>query len=104
MDRESVAATIFVHSGKGKKRDRDSKVVHSLKDKKKSTKKCERKVDSAVQGELLSQQKLYEAEVEARNWEKRNSDIAFHEFYPSDFSYIKLKETKLVCCRIRIEK
>ena len=29
----------------------------------------------------MAQQKLYEAEaeVEARNWEKRNSDIAFHE-------------------------
>ena len=29
----------------------------------------------------MAQQKLYEAEaeVEARNWEKRNSDSAFHE-------------------------
>ena len=33
-----------------------------------------------------------EAEVEARNWEKRNSDIALHEINHSnlnDFSYIK---------------
>ena len=37
--------------------------------------------DSVVRGEIMTQQKLYEAEaeVEARNWEKRNSDFTFHE-------------------------
>ena len=41
----------------------------------------ERKVDLAVRGEREAQQKFYqaEAEVEARNWEKRNSDFAFQE-------------------------
>ena len=35
----------------------------------------------AVRGEGMVQQKLCEAEaeVEARYWEKRNSDIVFHE-------------------------
>ena len=38
-----------------------------------SKKILERKVDSAVRGELLSQQNLFEAEaeVEARNWRKK---------------------------------
>ena len=46
-----------------------------------SSKLIERKVDSAVRGERMAHQKLFEAEaeVEARNWEKRNSDFAFHE-------------------------
>ena len=41
----------------------------------------DRKVDSAVGGERICQQKLFEAEavVEARNWGKRNSDVAFQE-------------------------
>ena len=41
----------------------------------------------------MAQQTLYEAEaeVETRNWEKRNSDIAFHEISQEfeHFSYIK---------------
>ena len=44
----------------------------------------------------MAEQKLCEAEakVEARNWEKRNSDVAFHEInqeFESQryFSYIK---------------
>ena len=57
----------------------------------------------------MTQQKLYEAEaeVEARNWEKRNSDFDFSQrsiknLNLSDFSYIKqvdeqirLRETKI---------
>ena len=78
-DRESVATTIFSSQSKGK-RDRDTNVVHSLKDRDNLHKILERKVDSAVRGEMMAQRKLYEAEaeVEARNCEKRNSDIAFH--------------------------
>ena len=56
----------------------------------------------------MAQRKLYEAEVEARNWEKRYSVSAFQEinqeFDLSDFNYtkqvdwqIRLKETRLVC-------
>ena len=73
VDRESVIPTIFSSQSKGK-RDRDEHVVHSLKDR-------ENLQNSAVRGERMAQQKLYEAEaeVEARNWEKRNSDIAFQE-------------------------
>ena len=46
-----------------------------------SPKFIERKVDSAVRGERLAQQRLYEAEteVEARSWEKRNSEFDFQE-------------------------
>ena len=81
LDRESVGATIFSSQSKGKKRDRDTNVVHSLKDKENLQKIFERKVDLAVQGERAAQQKKFEAEakVDARNWEKRNSDIAFRE-------------------------
>ena len=55
--------------------------MHSLKDKENLPKILERKVDSAVRGEMLAQRKLHEAEgeVEARNWEKKNSDFAFQE-------------------------
>ena len=71
--------------------------MHSLRDRDNlEKKKLGRKVDSAVprEREWLSK-KLHEAEayVEARNEEKRNSDIAFHEINQNlslnDFSYIK---------------
>ena len=81
VDRESVVSTVFSSQSKGK-RDRDQNVVHSSRDTENLHKILERKVDLAVRGERMAQQKkLYEAEaeVEARNWEKRNSDIAFHE-------------------------
>ena len=85
MDRESFVPTIFSSQSKGK-RDRDRNVVHSLKDRENLQKIFERKVDSAVRGERerMAQQKMYEAEaeVQARNWEKRNSDIAFQEINP----------------------
>ena len=69
VDRESVVPTVFSSQSKGK-RVRDQNVVHSLKDRENLQKIFERKVDSAVRGERLAQQKLYEAEVEARNFEK----------------------------------
>ena len=71
-DRESVATTIFSSQSKGK-RDRDTNVAHSLKDRKNLQKILERKVDSAVRGEMMAHRKLYEAEAEAeaRNWEKK---------------------------------
>ena len=71
---------LFSSQSKGK-RDRDINVVYSLKKQSKSPKNPERKVDSAVQGETIAQRTLFEAEaeVEARNWDKRNSDSAFQE-------------------------
>ena len=74
-DRESVA-TIFSSQSIGK-RARDTNVVHSLKDRENHQMILKRKVDLAVQGEMMLQRTLYEAEdeVEARNWEKRNSDF-----------------------------
>ena len=73
-------STLFRSESKGK-RDRDQNVVQSLEDREHLHKILERKVDLAVRGERIAQQRLYEAEaeVEARYWEKRNSDIAFHE-------------------------
>ena len=72
----------LVHSLKGK-RDRDTNVVHSSRDTQKLQKILERKVDLAVRGEREPQQKLCQAEaeveVESKNWEKRNSEIAFRE-------------------------
>ena len=55
--------------------------MRSLEDGENHQKILERKVDSAVGGEMRAQRKLSEAEaeVEARNWEKRNSDFAFQE-------------------------
>ena len=80
LDRESVATMIFSSQSKGK-RDRDTNVVLSLKDRN-IPKILERTVDdSVVRGEIMTQQKLYEAEaeVEARIWEKRNSDFDSQE-------------------------
>ena len=67
-----VVSTIFSSQSKGK-RDRDQNVVQSLRDRENLHKILDRKVDSAVRGERMAQQKLLEAEaeVEARNWERR---------------------------------
>ena len=80
LDRESVAATIFSSQSKVK-RDRELNLVHALRDRDNLQKILERKVDLAIQGENEAQQKLYQAEteIEAKNWEKTNSDIAFRE-------------------------
>ena len=56
LDRESVAATIFGSQSKGK-RDRDTNVVLSLKDRENLPKTIERKIDVAVRGERIAQQK-----------------------------------------------
>ena len=79
VDRESVLSALFRSESK-EKRDRDQNVLRTLRDRE-NHKILERKVDLVVRGERMAQQKLYEAEteVEARNWEKRNSDIAFQE-------------------------
>ena len=80
LDRESVATTLFRSQSKGK-RDRDMNVVHSLNERENIQQVLERKVDFAVRGERVAQQELCEAqsEVEAKNWEKKNSEIAFRE-------------------------
>ena len=54
--------------------------MHALRDRDNLQKILERKVDLAIQGEE-AQQKLYqaEAEIEAKNWEKRNRDYSFQE-------------------------
>ena len=101
LDRESVVSTLFRSKSK-EKRDGDESVVHSLKDRENLQKILERKVDSAVRGEMMAQRKLYQAgaEVEARNWEKRNSDISFQEINTCTkqvVGQIRLRETKLVC-------
>ena len=78
VDRESVVPTIFSSRSRGR-RDRDQNYVHSLRQ------KFARK---SLNGKLMrpseerdGSAKLYEAvaEVKARNWEERNSDIASHE-------------------------
>ena len=55
--------------------------MHALRDADDLQKILERKVDLAILGENDSQQKLYEAEaeIEAKNWEKRNRDQSFQE-------------------------
>ena len=66
------------HSRKGKETETQN-VAHSLRDRENLQNILERKVNLAVRGERGAQQKLYQAdaEVEARNWEKRYSDFAF---------------------------
>ena len=89
--------------------------MHSLRDRENLNKILEQKVDSAVRGELLSQQKFFEAEAEvkARNWEREILTSLFTRLIRnltlSDFSYIKelggrskLKETKLAFLGNRI--
>ena len=79
LERETVVSTLFRSESKGK-RDRDQNVVQSVRDRENIHKILERKTDMTVRGEKMAQQKLYdaEAEVEARFWEKMNSDIALH--------------------------
>ena len=71
-----------------------------------------RKAEIAVRGERMAQQRLYEAETEvvARNWEKRNSDIAIQEINQEceleDFNYnkqVSQRQSQFVW-RIGIEK
>ena len=71
-------ATIFSSQSK-EKRDRYQNVVHSLRDRKISRKSLNGKLTRPSEEREWLNKKLYEAqhEVEARNWEKRNSDTAF---------------------------
>ena len=106
-DRESVATAISSSQSKGK-RDRDTNIHCAFDERRRKSQKknLERKVDSAVRGEMMAQRKLYEAEaeVEARNWEKRNSDFASQEIHQQFESqrfqvqqasrWIRLKEIK----------
>ena len=80
LDREFVATTLFSSQSKGK-RDRELNFVHALRDRVNLQKILERKVYLVVQGQKEAQQKLYqaEAEIEAKNWEKRNRDYSFEE-------------------------
>ena len=57
IERESVVSTFFSSQSK-RKRDRDQNVAHSLRDRENLQKTLERKVDSAVRGERMAQQKL----------------------------------------------
>ena len=78
MDRETVVSSPLQSVSK-EKRDRDQNVVQTLRDRQNLNKIFERKAELAVRGENLAQQRFYEAEadVEVKNWEKRNSDVAF---------------------------
>ena len=58
LDRESIVSTLFRSPKKKRKRDRDQNVVHSLRDRENLHKILERKVDLAVRGERMAQQKL----------------------------------------------
>ena len=70
---------LFCSQSKGK-RDRDTNVVHSLRE----TNILKRSLNGTLTWpfeEREAQQKLFqaEAEVETRNWDKRNFDFAFRE-------------------------
>ena len=80
MDRETVVSSLFESVSK-EKRDRYLNVVQTLRDRQNIHKILERKVELAVRGEKLARQRSHEAEadVEAKYWEKRNSDIALYE-------------------------
>ena len=80
LDRESVATKLFSSQSRGQ-RDRELNFVHALRDRGTLEMILERKVDLAIQGEQEAQQKLYhaEAEIEAKNTEKKNRDHSFQE-------------------------
>ena len=79
MDRETVVSSLFGSVSK-EKRDRDQNVVRTLTDRQNLHKILELKVQLAGRGEQLAQHRLYEveADVEVKNWEKRNSDISLY--------------------------
>ena len=87
LDRESVATQSRV------KRDQELNFVHALRDRDNLQKIHERKVDLAIPGEKEAQQKLYqaEAEIEAKNREKRNRDHSFQEI-DQEFESIESSE------------
>ena len=99
LDRESVATTLFSSQSSGN-RDRQLNFVHALRDRENLQKILERKVDSAVQGEKEAQQILYqaEAEIEAKNWEKRKIWISAISATSSELmGQIRLNEIKVAC-------
>ena len=87
LHRETVVSTLFRSESKGKS-DRDQNVVQSSRD----NENLHKILECAVREEKLAQQKLNEAEaeVEARNWEKRNSDMlvkrSIRSSSPNDYS------------------
>ena len=107
-DRESVATTIVSSQSKGK-RDRNTYVVHSLKDREYLQKILERKADSAVRGEMMAQRKLYEAEAKARQIGKRENptllfkrsimkwNLRFQVHQASRWADQAQRETRFVC-------
>ena len=80
MDSETVVSSLYGSVSK-EKRDRDQNVVRTLKDRQNLHKILELKVQLAGRGEQLTQQRLYEveADVEVKNWEKRNSEISLYD-------------------------
>ena len=95
----------FYSTIEGEKRSRHKRFSFVERDRENLQKILERKVDLAVRAEKEAKQKLYqvEAEIEARNWEKKNSDIAFREinqeFESQRFQQvdgqIRLRETEM---------
>ena len=80
LDRETIFSTLFMSESKGKK-DRDQNVLQSLRDMANVHKILERKAELAVRREKMAQQKLFEgeADVEVKQWDKRNSDMTLCE-------------------------
>ena len=78
-DHETVAS--IEESVSREKRDRYLNVAQTLKDRQHLQNFLEQKAELAVRGDNAAQKRLSEAEadMEIRNWEKRNSDIALHE-------------------------
>ena len=63
------------------KRDRDLESAQTLSERRNLHAHLEQKVELAVPGECAAQKRLSgaEAEMDMRNWEPRNADIALHE-------------------------
>ena len=70
-----------------------------------SKKILERKVDSAVRGDMMGQRNLYEAEaeVEARNWEREIPTLLFRRSI-KNLNLIDVNYTKQVDEQIRLEE
>ena len=65
----------------GENRDRDPESVQTLFERRNLHVYFEEEADLVVQGECAAQRRLFEAEADMnmRNWEQRNADVALHE-------------------------
>ena len=108
MDLEKVVSSLFGSVSNGEERSRPKRCAN-IERQAKSPQILGRKADSAVRGEKLAQQRLYEAEgdVQVKHRKRETRMLLFmtsiRSSSPNDYSYrrsnglTRLRETKLFC-------